>query len=140
MAGADGREGFFEPGDDLLVRLRADERPAFLLGDREKLLRQLGVSLFLLGPGAAFEDAPVSLAQAVDRDDFAREPRTVADHLCGLQSAREWARVEAFERLVGEATPRKASLPPPFLRERKIHLALPDASGVRRGLPVAHQE
>ena len=67
----DGREGFFEPCDDLLVRLGADERPAFLLGDREELLCQLGVALLLLGPGVAFEDASISLAQAFDGDDLA---------------------------------------------------------------------
>ena len=55
----DGRDGLPEPGDDLLVGLRADERPAFLLRDGEELFRQLGISLFLLGPGVAFEDAPV---------------------------------------------------------------------------------
>src|SRR5215204_6596736 len=92
MAGADGREGFFEPGDDLFLRLGADERPAFLLGDREELLRQLRISLLLLGPRVAFEDAPVSLAQAQDGDDIPREPRTLADDLCGLESARERAR------------------------------------------------
>src|SRR5215207_1770801 len=39
-----GRDGLFEPG--------------------EKLLRQFGVALLLLGPGVAFEDASVPLAQA----------------------------------------------------------------------------
>src|SRR5215204_3031933 len=75
---ADGRECFFEPCDDLLVRLGAHERPAFHLGDREELLCQLGVELLLLGPGVAFEDASIPLAQAVDGDDLAFESRTVA--------------------------------------------------------------
>src|SRR5918992_2098832 len=63
VEGADGRECFFEPRDDLLVRLGAHERPAFLLWDREELLCQLGVTLLLLGPGVAFEDAAIPLAQ-----------------------------------------------------------------------------
>src|SRR5215210_8391208 len=116
MAGADGREGLFEPRDNLLVGLRADERPAFLLWDREELLCQLGVALLLLGPGVAFEDASIPLGQAFDGDDLARESRTVADDLCGLEGARERAGVQAFERLAGEAASCKARLHSPFLR------------------------
>src|SRR5215210_1829563 len=140
MAGADGREGLFEPRDNLLVGLRADERPAFLLWDREELLCQLGVMLLLFGPGVAFQDTPVPLAQAVGWDDLALESRTVADYLCGLESAGEWARVEALERFVREAASRKAHLPPALFRERKIHLALPDTFRVCRGLSMTHQE
>src|SRR5918996_910278 len=117
--GADGPECFFEPRDDLLVRLGAHERPAFLLGDREELLCQLGVELLLLGPGVAFEDASVPLAQAVDGDDLACESRTVTDDLCGLEGARQRAGVQAFERLVGEAMPCEACLCPASLRERE---------------------
>ena len=106
-------EGHFEPRDDLLVRFGADERPAFLLGDREELLCQLGVALLLLGPGVTFEDASIPLAQAVDGDDLARESRTITDDLCGLESARERARVEALEWLTGEAASCQASLHPP---------------------------
>src|SRR5215208_3183708 len=138
--GADGREGVLEPRDDLLVGLGAHERPAFLLRDREELLCQLGVALLLLGPGVAFEDASIPLGQAFDGDDLARESRTVADDLCGLEGARERAGVQAFERLAGEAASCKARLHSPFLRERELHLALPDAFGVRRGLSVTHQE
>src|ERR671921_1534 len=137
---ADQREGLFEPRDDLLVRLGADERPAFLLGDREELLCQLGVALFLLGPGLTFEDTSIPLAQAVDGDDLACEPSTVADDLCGLEGAGERARIEAFERFAGEAMSCKACLRPAPLREWELHLALPDAFRVRRGLSVTHQE
>src|SRR5918999_4945794 len=131
VEGADGRECFFEPHDDLLVRLGAHERPAFLLGDREELLCQLGVALLLLGPGVAFEDASVPLAQAVDGDDLACESRTVTDDLCGLEGARQGAGVQAFERFVGEAMSCEACLCPASLRERELHLALPDAFRVR---------
>src|ERR671910_350962 len=140
VEGADGREGLFEPRDDLLVRLGADERPAFLLGDREELLCQLGVALLLLGPGVAFEDASIPLAQAVDGDDLAFESRTVTDDLCGLEGARERAGVQAFERLAGEAVSCEARLRPSSLREWELHLALPDAFRIRSGLSVTHQE
>src|ERR687898_843219 len=130
----------FEPRDALLVRLGADERPAFLLGDREELLCQLGVALLLLGPGVAFEDASIPLAQAVDGDDLAFESRTVTDDLCGLEGARERAGVQAFERLAGEAVSCEARLRPSSLREWELHLALPDAFRIRSGLSVTHQE
>src|SRR5829696_7759860 len=115
MEGADGREGVLEPRDDLLVRLGAHERPAFHLGDREELLGKIGVELLLRGPGVAFEDASIPLAQAVDGDDLAFESRTVADDLCGLEGARERARIEAFEWLPREPASCKARLHSPFL-------------------------
>src|SRR5215210_1560582 len=64
VEGADGTQGRLKARDDLLIGLRADERPTFLLGHREKLLRQLGISMLLLGPGVALEDASSPLAQA----------------------------------------------------------------------------
>jgi len=96
--------------------------------------------LFLLGPGVAFEDASIPLAQTFHGDDLACESRTVTDDLCGLEGARERARVQAFERLVGQAASCKASLHSSSLGERELHLALPDTFRVRCGLSVTHQE